>query len=48
MVVAGKIEAAYKKYVDMNGKHHNTYYAQGFQVLKKAMEESHIKFPDKT
>jgi len=47
MVVAGNIDAAYEKYVDMNGKHHNAYYAPGFDVLKQGMKDNHVQFPNK-
>lgn len=47
LVVAGKIDEAYEKYVDMNGKHHNVYYPAGFSTLKEAMKENHKQFPDK-
>ncbi|MBI2106284.1 nuclear transport factor 2 family protein [Candidatus Woesearchaeota archaeon] len=47
MVVSGKIDEAYEKYVYMNGKHHNIYFAAGFSALKEAMKENHEKFPNK-
>jgi len=47
MVVAGKIEEAYAKHVDMGGKHHNAYFPAGFPALKKAMIEAHTQFPNK-
>jgi predicted SnoaL-like aldol condensation-catalyzing enzyme len=47
LVVSGKIDEAYKQYVDMSGKHHNVYFAKGFDVLRDAMKESHEKFPHK-
>jgi predicted SnoaL-like aldol condensation-catalyzing enzyme len=47
LVVAGNIDEAYEKHVDMSGKHHNVYFAKGFDVLRDAMKESHIKFPQK-
>lgn len=47
LVVEGKIEEAYQKYVDMNGKHHNAYFPAGFQALKQAMIENHKKHPNK-
>jgi predicted SnoaL-like aldol condensation-catalyzing enzyme len=46
LVIARKIDEAYKKYVDMKGKHHNLFFPQGFPALQKAMKESHAKFPD--
>lgn len=47
LVVAGYISDAYEKYVDVNGKHHNLYFAAGFPTLQKAMEENHTQFPNK-
>jgi predicted SnoaL-like aldol condensation-catalyzing enzyme len=47
LVVAGRIDEAYQKHVDMNGKHHNPYFPAGFQALKKAMQENHAQFPTK-
>jgi predicted SnoaL-like aldol condensation-catalyzing enzyme len=47
LAVSGKIEAAYEKHVDMQGKHHNVYFGAGFPVLKKAMIENHAQFPAK-
>jgi predicted SnoaL-like aldol condensation-catalyzing enzyme len=44
-VVAGKIEEAYAKYVDMSGKHHNAYYPAGFAALKQGMIENQKQFP---
>jgi predicted SnoaL-like aldol condensation-catalyzing enzyme len=47
MVVAGEIEQAYRKYVDMSGKHHNPYNAAGFPALQKGMLENDKQFPRK-
>ena len=47
LVVAGKIDEAYQKYVDMHGKHHNTFFPAGFPALREAMKENHIQFPKK-
>ena len=47
LVVAGKIDDAYNEYVDLNGKHHNTYFPAGFSTLKEGMKENHDQFPDK-
>ena len=47
MVEEGEIETAYEKYVDMGGKHHNPFYADGFPALKKGMLENHAQFPNK-
>ncbi len=47
LVIAGRINEAYEKYVDMAGKHHNPYFPGGFQALEKAMIENHLQFPAK-
>ncbi len=47
LVVAGHIDEAYQKFVDMKGRHHNPFFPAGFLVLQKAMKENHIQFPDK-
>ncbi len=48
LVVAGRIEEAYRDHVDMEGKHHNPFFQAGFPALKKAMIENHVQFPDKS
>ncbi len=47
LVVAGQIDEACRRYVDINGKHHNPFFPAGFPSLKKAMIEDHIQFPNK-
>jgi predicted SnoaL-like aldol condensation-catalyzing enzyme len=47
MVIAGDIELAYTRYVNMHGKHHNVYFPAGFSVLKQAMMDNHGQFPTK-
>jgi len=47
MVVAGDIEKAYEKHVDMKGKHHNSFCPAGFEGLKKGMIENDAQFPHK-
>ena len=47
LVVAGRIDEAYQKHVDLRGKHHNPFFPAGFPALKKAMIENHIQFPSK-
>jgi len=47
LVVAGRIDDAYEKHVDMRGKHHNPFSPAGFPALKKAMIENHVQFPNK-
>ena len=47
LVVAGRIDDAYQKHVDLEGKHHNPFYPAGFPALKQAMLENHVKFPSK-
>jgi predicted SnoaL-like aldol condensation-catalyzing enzyme len=46
-VVAGEIDKAYNEYVDLKGKHHNTYFQAGFPVLKEGMKENHNQYPNK-
>lgn len=47
LVVAGRIDEAYQKYVDMQGRHHNVYYPSDFTSLKQGMMENHSQFPTK-
>ncbi len=47
LVVAGQIEEAYRKHIDLGGKHHNAYTPAGFPALKKGMMENHAQFPQK-
>ncbi len=47
LVVAGQIDEAYRRYVDMNGKHHDPFFPAGLPALQKAMIENHIQFPNK-
>ena len=48
LLVAGKIDEGYDKYVDPNGKHHNQHYPKGFSALKQGMKDNHVQFPEKT
>ncbi len=47
LVIAGRIDEAYRVHVEMQGKHHNPYFAPGFDALKQAMKENHVQFPNK-
>lgn len=47
MVVAGKIDEAYDRYVDMNGRHHNLSFQAGFPALKATMIKNQSQAPDK-
>lgn len=47
LVVAGAIDEAYRRYVDMQGRHHNVFFPAGFSELKKAMRENQGQFPNK-
>ena len=47
LITAGRIDEAYEKHVDMQGKHHNPFFAAGFPSLMKAMIENHVQFPNK-
>jgi predicted SnoaL-like aldol condensation-catalyzing enzyme len=46
-VVAGRIEEAYERYVDMRGTHHNPFFRAGFSELRRAMIEDHVQHPSK-
>jgi len=47
LVVAGRIDEAYRKHVDMQGKHHNPFFPAGFPALQKAMTDNHVEMPNK-
>lgn len=47
LVVAGRVDEAYQKHVDLQGKHHNPFFPAGFPALKKAMIENNVQFPGK-
>jgi len=47
MIVAGDIEKAFQKYVNMSGKHHSPFCAEGFSGLQKGMQENDAMFPHK-
>jgi predicted SnoaL-like aldol condensation-catalyzing enzyme len=47
LVVAGRIDEAYQRHVDIEGRHHNPFFPAGFPALKKAMLENHVQFPNK-
>jgi len=47
MVIAGKIDDAYRKYVSLQGKHHNAFFPAGFPALREAMKENHEQSPKK-
>jgi len=47
LVVSGKINEAYHKYVDLGGKHHNPHFRDGFLALQKAMSDNQVKYPRK-
>jgi predicted SnoaL-like aldol condensation-catalyzing enzyme len=47
LVVAGNIDEAYAKYVNMYGKHHNVHYSAEFSSLKRGMIENYAQFPNK-
>lgn len=47
LVVAGRINQAYERYVDMGGTHHNPFFRAGFLELRQAMIEDHARFPAK-
>lgn len=47
LATSGKIDEAYQTYVDMSGKHHNTFTPAGFLALQGAMKENDAQFPQK-
>lgn len=47
MVIAGDIDQAFAKHVDMKGKHHNIFTPAGFAALKKGMMDNETQFPHK-
>jgi len=47
LVIAGNIDEAYEKYVDMGGKHHNAFFPAGFSNLQTAMKEDQAQSPHK-
>ncbi len=47
LVISGKVQEAYDKYIDMEGKHHNMFNPTGFLALQKGMEENDIQAPEK-
>ncbi len=47
LVVGGKIDDAYQAYVDMEGRHHNPFFAAGFPALRQAMKDDHVLVPDR-
>ncbi|WP_339253698.1 nuclear transport factor 2 family protein [Sporosarcina sp. FSL W8-0480] len=48
LVVAGKIEEAYEKYVSPELRHHNPYFPGDAESLKQAMKENDDMSPNKT
>ncbi len=46
MAVAGHVDEAYDKYVDLRGKHHNAYFPAGFAALKQSQLANRSQFPD--
>ncbi len=47
LVIEGKIDEAYRRFVNMDGRHHNAFFAAGFAALRGAMMENHAQFPYK-
>lgn len=48
LIVSGKIDEAYKKYVSPYFRHHNPYFPGDADSLKQAMEENDGMSPNKT
>jgi len=40
LVVSGRTNEAYERYVDVGGRHHNPYFPAGFPALRQAMAEN--------
>lgn len=47
LVIAGKIDEAYVKYVNLSGQHHNLNTPAGFHALKAAMKDVEAQTPSK-
>jgi predicted SnoaL-like aldol condensation-catalyzing enzyme len=47
LVTSGEIEEAYRKHVDMRGKHHNVFTPAGMESLKAGMIGNESQFPNK-
>lgn len=47
LVTSDKTAEAYEKYIEMSGKHHNTFNPAGFAALQKGMQENDAQCPDK-
>lgn len=47
LVTAGKIDEAYQKYVNMDGKHHNLFTPAGLPALRQGMKDNEAQFPHK-
>lgn len=47
LVVAGRIDEAYERCVDMHGTHHNPFFAAGFPALRQGMIEDQVRSPAK-
>ena len=47
MIVAGDIDAAYKKHTAPGMIHHNAFFSGDAKSLQKGMEENHKEYPNK-
>jgi predicted SnoaL-like aldol condensation-catalyzing enzyme len=47
LVVSGRIDEAYDKFVDMKGRHHNPYYPAGLPALRKGMIDNEKVYANK-
>jgi predicted SnoaL-like aldol condensation-catalyzing enzyme len=47
LVIEGRIDEAYERYVDPDGTHHNVHTPAGFEALREGMKENEERFPDK-
>jgi len=46
LVVGGKIDEAFEKYIDMSGKHHNAFTPAGMGALLEGMKGAEAQFPN--
>ncbi len=47
LVINGKIDEAYQRFVAPDGKHHNAYFRAGFPTLREGMKGNEAQFPNK-
>jgi|SRR5580700_8760928 predicted SnoaL-like aldol condensation-catalyzing enzyme len=47
LVIAGKIDEAYRKHINFGGTHHNLFTHSGMESLREGMKENESQFPNK-